>query len=138
MYQAGAKGIDTGDTYFGEVIQTKASGASPARKWLNRDRIQKMPIYGGKPLEANINHSRWIVDCPNCNNAEFMFEDKLFYCSLCHNYNIDGKVLKVKTPKERKEIEDILKVRPIKNRHWKPGETIEGLKNENISHLEVT
>jgi len=137
MYIAGVnRPIDTGDTYFSEVSRENISGNRGAKEKLQRERIKKLEVYNGNPLEARGEHSRWIVDCPNCNSAEFAFEDNLFFCSLCKNSDIQGKVREVKMPIERKQIEDILAVRPIKNRHWTK-ETLQDLARENKLHLEV-
>jgi len=139
MYIAGSsRAIDTGDTYFNEIAKEPISGNRGAKLKLKREWIKKLEVGGGKPLEARIEHARFIVDCPNCGSAEFAFEDKLFFCSLCKNSDIQGKVRRVKMPKERKKIEDILSKRPIKNRHWFPHETLQGLAKENKIHgLEV-
>jgi len=138
MYIAGIKNtIDTGDTYFREIAKEPIAGSRSAKEKLQRARIIALPIYDGKPLEARIDHSRWIVDCPNCNSAEFAFEDGLFFCSLCKNSDTQGKARKVKMPKDRKKIEVILGKRPIKNRHWTEPETVEDLEKENKLHLEV-
>ena len=132
VYVAGVKNsVDTGDTYFQEISQLPIAGSKPAKyKLAERSLISKAPVYDGKPIEARIEYARYIVDCPNCGNAEFAFEDKLFWCSACHNSNVDGQVLKVKMPKERKQIEDILGKRNIINRHW-TNETVEDLQKEN-------
>jgi len=133
MYQAGIKNtIDTGDTYFHEVSLSTHAGSVEAKRKQERQQINNLEVYDGKPLEARAEHSRWIVDCPNCDSAEFYFEDNLFMCSLCNNSNVEGKVYKVKTPKDRKNIEVILGKRPIKNRHWREPETVKDLENENL------
>uniref|UniRef100_A0A6M3JTC3 Uncharacterized protein n=1 Tax=viral metagenome TaxID=1070528 RepID=A0A6M3JTC3_9ZZZZ len=139
MYLSGtSRAVDTGDTYFNEISKENISGRKLAVKFLKRDRVLNLPVYDGKPLEARIEYARFIVDCPNCNNAEYAFEDKLFFCSQCLNSDIQGKARKVKMPKQRKQIEEILGKRAIKNRHWFPSETMQDLENENISHdLEV-
>jgi len=138
MYIPGVKyAVETGDTYFNEISKENISGRKLAVKFLQRDRILNLPIYDGKPLETRIEYARMIVDCPNCNSAEYAFEDKLFLCSQCLNSDIQGKVRKVKMPKDRKKIEEVLGKRPIKNRHWFPNETIEDLEKENKLHLEV-
>ena len=132
MYIAGVKvSVDTGDTYFGEIAQEPIAGSREAKVKLRRTNLDRLERVGGRPLEARIEHARFIVDCPNCNSAEYFFEDKLFMCSLCRNSNVGGKVYKVKMPKERKKIEDILGKRPIKNRHWREPETVEALEKEN-------
>jgi hypothetical protein len=135
MYLSGTnRSVDTGDTYFNEISKENISGRKLAIKFLKRDRILNLPVYDGKPLEARIEYARFIVDCPNCNSAEYAFADKLFLCSQCLNSDIQGKARKVKMPKQRKQIEAILGERAIKNRHWFPIETTEDLENENIAH----
>jgi len=128
--------VDTGDTYFTELLKENISGNRGAKEKLNREQIKKLEVYKGKALNARIEYARYLVDCPNCNSAEFAFEDNLFFCSLCKNSNIQGKVRKVKMPKDRKQIEDILSVRPIQNRHW-TNETLQDLAKENELNLEV-
>lgn len=129
--------VDTGDTYFTEIAKLPISGSRAAKEKLaERPIINNQPIYDGKPLDARIEYARYIVDCPNCHNAEFAFEDKLFLCSSCKNSDIGGQVRKVKMPKERKQIEDVLGKRYIINRHWNPTESIEKLEKENEVFLE--
>jgi RNase P subunit RPR2 len=129
--------VETGDTYFNEISQESVSGRKQAVKFINRERILKLLVLD-KTLEARIEHSRWIVDCPNCNSAEYAFEDGLFFCSQCLNSNVQGKAYRVKIPKERKQIENILSKRAIKNRHWYPKENVKELETENLKHgLEV-
>mgnify|MGYP001568291066 CR=1 FL=1 len=133
MYLAGTnRSADTGDTYFMEISKENISGRKIAVKFLTRDRILNLPIYDFKPLDARVEYARFIIDCPNCNSAEFVFEDKLFLCSQCGNSDIQGKVRKVKMPQDRKQIEELLGKRAIKNRHWFPIETVEDLKSENL------
>ncbi len=132
MYISGInRSVDTGNTYFDEISKEDISGRKVAVKFLQRDRILNLPIYDSKPLEARIEYARFLVDCPNCNSAEFAFEDKLFLCSACKNSDIGGQIRKVKMPPHRKEIENILGKRKIINRHWYPEESIEKLQKEN-------
>jgi len=139
MYLAGVnRNVDTGDTYFNEIAKEPIAGNRGAKLKLKREWIKELEVEGGKPLEARIEHARYIVDCPNCNSAEFAFEDNWFFCSQCKNSDIDGRKRRVKMPKQRKEIEDILGKRPIKNRHWYPHEALQDLAKENELHnLEV-
>lgn len=127
-YIAGVnRAVDTGNTYLNE-LQTSLSGQTLK----NRELLKQKTISDEPPLFARIGHARWIVDCPNCNNVEFAFEDGFFFCSQCQNGN--GKIRRVILPKERPEIESILGKRLIVNRHWRPVETIETLLAENIEH----
>jgi len=126
MYIAGAnRAVDTGDTYFNEL------GTSLSQQVLKiRELIKQKPTSNKSPLFARVGHGRWIVDCPNCNNVEFAFEDGLFFCSQCGKEETRQVILSPKC----KQIEEILGKRLIKNRHWKPAETIENLIAENIEH----
>ena len=139
MYLAGTLfAVDTGDTYFNEISKEAISGSVDSKIKLQRERIKKKDLYTGLDLEARIEYARFIVDCPNCNNAEFAFEDGLFLCTTCKNSYIGNKVRKVKMPDKRKQIENVLSKRLIQNRHWTSKETMEDLENENIAHgLEV-
>jgi len=129
-YLAGVnRAVDTGNTYFGELSKEDLSGAVYARQ-INREWLKKLDA--GETVEARIEYARYIVDCPNCNSAEFAFEDNLFFCSQCKNSDIQGKVRKVKIPKDRIEIETILGERAIVNRHWLPKETLKDLSKENL------
>ncbi len=129
MYICGAKNaVDTGDTYFTEL------GGSHKHKFVDARNILQGKVISNIILDARVEYARWIVDCPNCHNAEFVFEDKLFYCSMCKNSNIQGQVYRVNIPTKRKEIEYILGKRNIINRHWNPNETVKQLQEENISH----
>jgi len=135
VYIAGVnQAVDTADTYFNEIKKLPISGSKVAKKKLmERQAILNFPVYDGKPLDARIEYARYIVDCPNCHSAEFAFEDKLFFCSSCLNSDIGGQIRKVKMPKDRKQIEDILGKRKIINRHW-TNETIEELEKENLKN----
>ncbi len=112
--------VDTGDSYFSEIGKLNVSGAEIARRSLQRDKLKNTEVADEKPLEARIEFARWIVDCPNCHNAEFAFEDGLFFCSQCNNSDVGGNVKEVKMPKERQQIEIELGKRLIVNRHWTP------------------
>ena len=111
--------VETGDTYFNEIS-----------KHIDRIILKKLEVSG--IVKARIEYARYIVDCPNCNSAEFAFEDNLFFCSQCNNSDIQGKVRQVKMPKDRKQIEEVLGKRPIKNRHWLSTESVKDLQNENL------
>ena len=101
-----------------------------AKEWSKKNGITEYPT-----LKAEVNHGRWIVNCPFCNNAEFLF-DEYFYCNQCKNEGIQGGIYKVEIPKERNRIEELLEKRPIKNRNWLSTETVEQLEEENIEHKE--
>jgi len=98
--------------------------------------------YGLKPeitdegkLTAEVNHGRWIVRC-ECGGAEKMFEEGVFMCQACFNAAYKHKYRRAVFPKSRKQIENLLLKRPLPNRNWSVGETIEDLKRENDEHKE--
>ena len=96
----------------------------------------------GTPVEARINHSRWIADCPYCIHAEMVDPDnKKFFCLNCGMEHNGHRPLPVKFPPkaQRLEIERLLSIRPLEaNRNWFPYETVQDIRQENIDYgLEV-
>ena len=87
----------------------------------------------GKPLYAYVNHGRWIVKC-ECGGAEKAWEEGYFMCMSCFNSANRHKYRLSVFPEDRKQIEELLIDRPLVNRNWKAGETIEQLKTENKEH----
>ena len=93
-------------------------------------------------IEAYINHSRWIADCPYCSGAEMVDpHDKKFYCFNCLMIDVGGRPIRVKFPPKptREKIEAVLLKRPFEeNRNWFIHESLQNLKDENIEYgLEV-
>ena len=88
---------------------------------------------------AEINHGRWIANCPNpdCGGALVVTAaDPIFLCTECGNETNDGKPFNVVLPPNRAAIEAELMKRPLlarkpKARNWKPGETVADLRREN-------
>ncbi len=121
--------IETAESYFGKGLRPEA-----------RKRLRDRPLLtnrelSNKTLRAEINHSRWLVDCPHCNNAEFLFSDKRFFCTECENEAIGGKLYRVIMPTKKAQIEALLEPRPIPNRSWRYPETIDDLTKENELHI---
>ncbi len=87
----------------------------------------------GKPVVgevlAYVNYSRWVADCLNC-SAGMALQPGVnqVVCLEC------GERYDVTWPKDREAIEALLLLRPQRNRHWRPGETIEDLERENREH----
>jgi len=92
------------------------------------------------PLEAFVNHGRWIVKC-ECGGAEKAWEEGWFMCQSCFNAGHKHQYRKAVFPKNRPKIEALLVLRPIPNRNWR-NETLAMLTAENKEHkaelLEVT
>lgn len=78
---------------------------------------------------SELNHGRWIVNCPKCPMAflEHLTPD---YCTNC------GTKIKVIAPseKERLAVQHAVHLRPVENQNWVPGETIDNLTAENIAY----
>jgi len=87
-------------------------------------------ISADKPLNAYVNHGRWVVEC-ECGGAEKAWEEGLFMCQSCWNSKHQHKLRLAIFPKKRVEIEDLLSVRPLENRNWLPSENLEYLKADN-------
>lgn len=84
-------------------------------------------------LEARANHGRWIVECPDCNDAQFACpDDRRFMCGNCANAVVGGFWRPVVWPKDRAKVEELLMARPDPTtRNWLPHETVAQLKAEN-------
>jgi len=114
----------------------------------------------GKPVFAKVNFGQWLVEC-ECGGAETVhWDEPIFYCFSCGNYNNHGKPREVifPTQKEITEIEKLLLLRPVitrggpamierviggmpsikdkygpLSRSWDPGQTEDDLREENKS-----
>ena len=109
------------------------------RKYLHG---KAMGARTGAPIEARINHGRWIADCPYCSGAELADpSNKKFFCLHCFMEENGNRPTVARFPPkpQRLEIERVLLLRPLViNRNWFPGETIGELKQENLENgLEV-
>ncbi len=88
-----------------------------------------------EPLKAFVNHGRWLVACP-CGGAEYAFEEGWMMCRSCFNGYMKHKIRRVEFPDPafRANLETLLLNRPLDNRNWTPGETLEQIAQENIAH----
>ena len=87
-----------------------------------------------EPVPAFVNHGAWLVVCPKCRGAEYAWEEGFFFCCSCKNSYMGHKYRRLAFPKDRAKIEELLLCRPLKNRHWTPGETVADLARENEEH----
>ena len=114
-------------------------------------------------LIAYINHGRYMVDCPKCGNAHVVERSAdTLVCPACwtglraQKFITDSYGALISVPHVElifetrqqaqaagdeylieyppAEIMDVLRVRPIQNMNWVPGETIEDLHAENVAH----
>lgn len=120
--------METAETYFKKVDRPAAR-----KKIRERPKILEIPI-NEVSVWAEINHGRWIVDCPFCNNAEFGWDDHFFFCTECKNIEINGQLVTVLIPPYKQAIETLLEKRPIKNQNWKYPETVDDIAKENKEH----
>ncbi len=88
-----------------------------------------------EPLKAFVNHGRWLVACP-CGGAEYAFTEGWMMCMSCFNGYLKHKIRRVEFPDPDfvAKLDDLLRVRPLDNRNWTPGETLEQIAQENIAH----
>ena len=95
-------------------------------------------IADAPPLPARLYHDQWIVECPDCHDAQFVWpETPQYLCAYCFNARLGGRWRRVAIPKEsvRGEIEAIVGHRLFPHqRNWVPGETADDLRAENVDH----
>lgn len=116
----------------------------PARDYAVRTLIKRGVRISGKvadiaPVNAEVNHGRWIVRCPFCTGAELAdAAEPLFVCLSCGNASIGGDFVPVRFPRDRFEIESTLLERPDEEtRNWLPSETVRKLRDENRDRLGI-
>ncbi len=86
--------------------------------------------YAG-PVDARVNHGRWIVDCPNCKSGALTHPDwRIACCGEC------GCVMPVVTvPTDADVIAALLLRRPTREvQNWFPHESVQDLERENAQH----
>lgn len=89
--------------------------------------------------EALVNCGRWLVHCPfpPCTSAQVAsFTDRRFFCVECENRTVAGAWVPVvwPGPKLLAAVESELGKRPAVFMHWRPGETVAELAQENEEH----
>ena len=77
---------------------------------------------------AYANRGRWIVECECRSASQVQPETRRWRCEEC------GAGYEVLWPGRRREIEQLLMVRPVVHRNWNLGERVEHLMIENIEH----
>jgi hypothetical protein len=122
-------------------------GAHTNREWIGkmrrRSRTAKVIMDGkrlsfnlaGSPIEATVNHGRWIVVC-ECGGAELVSpEDPIFFCFSCCNSSNDYHVRPVQFPKNVDGIEKALMKRGNpKHRNWVPSESLADLEAQTAAN----
>ena len=98
-----------------------------------RNHVPESAYSNSSPLQAYVNHGRWIVKC-ECGGAEKAWEEGIFMCQSCFNAGHKHQYRQSIFPKERLEIEKLLEMRPLSNRNWYSNETLIQIEAENKEH----
>ena len=62
---------------------------------------------------AEINHGRWLANCPWCASAEMVSKvEPIFWCTECHNRAHDELPILVVFPGEMARIEEVIALMP--------------------------
>lgn len=128
-------------TRFAGGSRTPASkGAEWIHQWLAQgDRPSGLDkgTAPGAGIPAYVNHGRWVVGCPDCNNAQLACRtDKRFLCNECGNVAVSGLWRPVIWPTDAAAIETELEKRKLPNQNWAPTQSLKDLKAETIVHKE--
>lgn len=130
--------ILNGKKRFGMGLAQLAQDEHSHIKGLSKMLGQRIPALSevdseGEPIPARVYRNMWIVDCPDCRNAEFAWTDEpRFLCTNCWNGMVGGKWRIVAFPQFTDAIEKALKARPVPHtRNWNPGESYQQLRAEN-------
>jgi hypothetical protein len=122
------KGIHGPDQVFGAMSEAQHEAAYHAA--LRRRSIQSW-VYVGQPIEVYINHSRSLIDCPNCGAGVSVSETwRRGLCRECGG-DFQSAALSFPPPPALEQIRAILAERPLKHRNWRPDESPDDLNKEN-------
>ena len=87
-------------------------------------------------IPAYVNHGRWVVDCPDCRNAQLACKtDPRFLCDNCGNVAVGKLWRTVVWPPNVNGIESMLQNRPLENQNWEPGETGPQVGIDNLENM---
>jgi len=95
--------------------------------------LKDFGVDKSEPVMAFVNKGKWLIKC-ECGGAEKAWEEGLFMCQSCWNAGHKHKCRRSIFPEQREEIERLLDKRPLENRNWFPGETVDDLLRENKEH----
>lgn len=117
-------------------------GFGEGRVWRPATPLSQAMAAGTAPtseaIPARAEHGRWIVDCPDCNNAQLACKtDHRFMCNECGNIAAGGLWRVVVWPKEHESIAAILDKRHVSRAHWNPGQTVAHLEAEDKAQSDV-
>lgn len=97
--------------------------------------VADQPTAPTEAVAVFANENRWIAECPDCHGAQMACKaDARFMCNECANGAIGGKWRPVVWPADVDQIEAVLDQRPLVNRNWLPGESLDDLRAKNAEH----
>ena len=104
--------------------------------WPDIDCIPRFPseVAETPTVSVRIEQGRWLAECWWCGGLQRAARtDHRFLCDQCYNAPAEGKWLRTVWPEEATEIERLLIERPVPNRNWRPGESVDDLRRENAA-----
>lgn len=124
-YHKTRRGSSKNESFVANVIVSRRGSLLP-------------PVRGSlsdTELPVEVNHGRWIVNCPFCPGAELADpDDPRFFCLSCGNADANHEWLRVRWPVDKEVIEAVLLARPKdETQNWKEGEPVDKLQAENES-----
>jgi len=120
--------------YIHEIQTVSRHGYGSLDGYVRAQGVRPPMTTGTEARYARVEHGRWLVDCPDCNNCLFADpDDRRMFCTVCLNALHGGGWLPVVFPDDVAAFESELLRRPIENRNWLPGETLDDLKVENVA-----
>lgn len=125
-------------TYAGGGVPG-SRGAEWIHHWLkSRVNLEAGTAPAAAAVAVYVNHGRWVVDCPDCNNAQLACRtDYRFLCNDCGNVVIQGLWRPVVWPLDPAAIEAELDTRPLPNQNWATTQTLADLTAETLVHKEL-
>jgi hypothetical protein len=121
-----------------ESIAKQNGRMKNGEQWMTAMASKHRLQMNAKPVgtvQAEVNHSRWIANCPFCNSSSYVSEQwPFFFCIDCGMKENKSHVMGVVFPASKDQIEALLSARPIENRNWTPKETKADLHKDNQKH----
>jgi hypothetical protein len=97
-------------------------------------------VSSDRTTTAYVSGGVWVARCPEagCRGVEMVrFSDRQFFCCECRNASVGHHPILVELPDEHvaETVDRILELRPVPaSRNWRPDESVDDLKRENLMH----
>ncbi len=119
----------------------KPFGCTTLQIWVEKKILPHMDRHGiyptgldyGTTLASWVLRGAWTVTCP-CGASEYTWNEGWVMCLSCMNGYSHHRFVRTMFPAKRQQVEDILEFRPLENRNWLIGETLEELIAQNIEN----